>query len=284
FTIIAGPTSLISSAVAAEGEASRGIGTPPGTGTIRYRDEVFAATTWQTDIVYGRATGFSGDTEDLVMDVVEPTGDTVTQRPLVIWAHGGGFFGGSRRTNDNLLEPWAKRGFVVASIDYRLIPAPGCEGGPLPTCLTGIANGVDDMQTAIRYFRANASTYGIDPTRVAVAGFSAGAVMSLGVAFSSEEEPDAAVGAAIVVAGRTVNQAVTPGDAPTLLFHGTEDATIPFASAASTLVQAWNAGLRSILVTIDGGTHAIGTTHRELILRDSVNFLWSQLNLTGAAR
>jgi acetyl esterase/lipase len=65
---------------------------------------------------YGEAT------TTLKMDIYQPTGDTNTNRPVIIFAFGGGFVNGSRTENSmvKLCQAFAKRGFVTASIDYRL--------------------------------------------------------------------------------------------------------------------------------------------------------------------
>lgn len=80
--------------------------------------------------------------------------------PLVVWIHGGGWRGGSKE-NPPLL--WLlERGYAVASINYRL-----SQHAPFPAQ-------IHDCKAAIRWLRANASKYGIDPNRIGVAGGSAG--------------------------------------------------------------------------------------------------------------
>jgi acetyl esterase/lipase len=90
------------------------------------------------------------------------------KRPLVIWVHGGGWSRGDARQSGafsdwpSVLAMLAARGYVVASVDYRLnqeakFPAP-----------------VQDVKAAIRYLRANADAFGIDPARVYLWGGSAG--------------------------------------------------------------------------------------------------------------
>ena len=77
---------------------------------------------------YGNNINYAGFAEDLMLDVYEPNGDTlangdsVTDRPLVLLAHGGSFIGGSKTGSDvvPLAESFAKMGYVVASINYRL--------------------------------------------------------------------------------------------------------------------------------------------------------------------
>jgi len=56
------------------------------------------------------------------MDIYQPTGDIETARPLIIWAHGGSFQSGTSADADvvALSQAFAKKGFVCASINYRL--------------------------------------------------------------------------------------------------------------------------------------------------------------------
>jgi acetyl esterase/lipase len=80
--------------------------------------------------------------------------------PLVVWIHGGGWQAGSK---DNVPMLWLlERGYAVASVGYRL-----SQHAVFPAQ-------IHDCKAAIRWLRANASKYGIDPQRIGVAGGSAG--------------------------------------------------------------------------------------------------------------
>lgn len=107
------------------------------------------------DVVYGKA----GDRE-LHMDLLIPEGSTDAKRPAVAWIHGGGWSKGTHKQNRAAFL--ADHGYVVASVEYRL---------------TGDAifpAQIEDCKAAIRYLRANAVKYGIDPDRIGVMGGSAG--------------------------------------------------------------------------------------------------------------
>jgi len=120
----------------------------------RYFEEIFTETTFET-FTYGNNTTQSGKNIDLKLDVYQPKGDTKAKRPLIVYIHGGGFTKNSRNTIKNLgfLQTLAKSGFVVASIDYRLIDAEGPTAMPI-----GILNAVEDTRAAIRFFRKDAAT------------------------------------------------------------------------------------------------------------------------------
>jgi len=96
------------------------------------------------------------------------------KRPALVWIHGGGWTGGTKAENraKNICRTVAEAGYVAISIDYRL------GAGAWPTNLF-------DCKNAVRFLRANAARYGIDPDRIAVAGGSAGGHLALMVALTA---------------------------------------------------------------------------------------------------
>jgi acetyl esterase/lipase len=81
-------------------------------------------------------------------------------RPLIVWVHGGGWEGGNKRNCP--AKAMVARGYAVASLGYRL-----SQHAIYPAQ-------IEDCKAAIRFLRANAATYGIDPARIGVWGASAG--------------------------------------------------------------------------------------------------------------
>ncbi len=116
------------------------------------------------DLIYGRAAA----PHPLLLDLYLPAGSNVTPRPLVVFIHGGDWNSGSRRANGAFvnwplaLASLAARGYVVASIDYRLAAE-----ATFPAQIM-------DVKDAIRWLRSKAGVYGIDRARVAVWGAEAG--------------------------------------------------------------------------------------------------------------
>jgi len=99
--------------------------------STRYDQEVFTSVDIQSNVVYGSNINANNANEILIMDIYQPAGDTASFRPLILWVHGGSFIGGTKNEQDvtNLSIAFAKRGYVCASISYRLgIPA-GYESG-----------------------------------------------------------------------------------------------------------------------------------------------------------
>ena len=101
--------------------------------------------------------------KDLKMDILVPSGSPGQgKRPLFLWICGGGFATMERSAYIPWLTYFAKRGYIAASIEYRL-----SNSAHFPAQ-------IGDVKKAIRFLRAHADEYGIDPDRVAVGGESAG--------------------------------------------------------------------------------------------------------------
>ncbi len=120
------------------------------------------------DVVYSRPQGF----RPLKLDIYKPKGAT-GPRPVVVWFHGGGWAAGDARggpfggtDGPAFFAELAGRGYVVASASYRFV-----REAKFPAQ-------VEDARAAVRYLRANAAHYGIDPTQVFAAGGSAGGYLS----------------------------------------------------------------------------------------------------------
>lgn len=124
--------------------------------------ETASGITVETDIVYGEAGG-----QDLVLDVYRPPARDAA-RPAVILVHGGAWTEGfaDRTYLAGTAEELAKAGYVSFNISYRLMnDQPGHNVWP---------DQLDDVQRAVRWVRANAAMYGVDPDRLASLGHSAG--------------------------------------------------------------------------------------------------------------
>lgn len=98
---------------------------------------------------------------ELLLDLYRPA-RAAGRLPLIVFVHGGGWAAGTRTTGPDFRRFFARDGFAVASIDYRLTPA-----GTFP-------RSVEDVKTAIRYLRAHADSLGLDAERVCLWGTSAG--------------------------------------------------------------------------------------------------------------
>jgi acetyl esterase/lipase len=264
---------------------------PAGDGTVRYRDQVFANVSVTRDIVYGNAPDLQNNPVDLKLDLYQPVGDSVNQRPVVIWIHGGGFTAGDKSSGATEASFFARRGYVSASINYRLLSPTGCGGtqNPTPQCVQAALGAQHDAQAAVRWFRRNAATYGIDTSRIAVAGNSAGAVTSLLVDWRSDDPGtsgnpgfSSAVRAAVSMAGGApTNEWIDASDSPAIFFHGNADRTVPFNWAVSNASAMYEAGIFTALQVFDAG-HALGWTPQ--ISEQADYFLYYAMDLAHAAR
>jgi predicted peptidase len=264
---------------------------PEGAGTIRYRDQVFASVNITPNVVYGNAPDAQGNPVDLKLDLYQPVGDTINRRPVVIWVHGGGFTTGDKSGGANQASFFARHGYVAASINYRLLSPTGCGGtqNPSQTCIDAALGAQHDAQAAVRWFRSKADTYGIDTSRIAIAGSSAGAVTSLLVDWRSEDSGSSgnpgfssAVRAAVSISGGTpTNEWIDPNDPPAIFFHGNADHTVPFAWAVSNASAMYEAGIFTVLEVFDAG-HGLGWTPE--IQQQSDYFLYYAMDLEHAAR
>jgi acetyl esterase/lipase len=256
---------------------------PPGAAPLRYRDPVFTDVTVTKDVHYGSAVNLSGQTVDLFLDVYRPSGDSVTARPAIVWVHGGSFCCGTKTSGEIVDEAttFSKLGYVNAAISYRLA-SPGCSGNQ-SNCIQAIQQATADAQSAVRWLREHAATYGIDPERIAIGGSSAGAITALNVGYSTSEDPSARVRAAVSISGaQLVAGTISAGDAPALDFHCTTDPLVNYTWATSTIATAKAAGLDAFLEPWDGSCHVPYAAHRQQILDQTRNFLWWAMDLAHA--
>ena len=229
----------------------------------RYLDEIFGEVTKTENVVYGNAPDlpfvflFEWNTVDidLDMDVYEPTGDTLSNRPVIIFIHAGAFFSGHNELDDviALSIASAKRGYVAVSMNYRL-------GLNIISSYSGeraVYRGVQDASAAVRYLREFHQDYGIDYENIFVWGTSAGSFIGLHLAFTEDDErPESTYGGGgdpdlgcIDCEGNDYMHDSKPkaviscwgaiGDLdwieqedniPTIMFHGTLDSVVPFNS------------------------------------------------------
>jgi len=149
----------------------------------RLVEPIFAEVQISESVKFGVGTNVLNQEFDLLMDVYEPVGDNLRDRPVVVLAHGGSFVGGDRKNPVmvNTCTELAKRGYVAASIEYTLFPFLTL-GFPDSTDLINvIALASGDLKTAIRFFKEdgiNENTFGINPGLVTAGGYSAGAILA----------------------------------------------------------------------------------------------------------
>jgi lysophospholipase L1-like esterase/dienelactone hydrolase len=220
---------------------------------IRYKETLFTAVDSFTNIPYGEALNLKGKQESLLLDVLmPPQTDTINKRPLLIFIHGGGFQNNSKNGSFSamLCSEFAKRGYVTATIDYRL----GVEKGKTQKDYAeALYRAQQDGKAAIRFFRKHAAKYGIDTTQIFITGSSAGSKTCLAIAYMNEDEVPKDINQSIwgTLDGNSGNAGysskvagvlncwgamfdyrwIQQNDVPLFNVAGTEDKVVPYDSA-----------------------------------------------------
>ena len=229
----------------------------------------------RNDIEFARPDG-----EPLLMDAHIPPG--TGPHAAVILVHGGGWTGGTKQATfiQPLFRPLDESGLAWFSIDYRLAPR-----HPYPAALR-------DVEAAIRYVKAHARDFRIDPARIALMGESAGG--HLAALAATRSTPETAVAAVVPFYGafdlealqadrKEVSKGMTgffritdmseksravlreasastyvkPGLPPFLLIHGTRDEAVPYDQSVNFNAQLKSAGVKTEFYTVDNGIHGV---------------------------
>lgn len=271
---------------------------------------------FEREVTYGKGGG-----EDLKLNLARPRlvdgqpFDPEQHRlPCVVVIHGGGWAAGRKEQHDTLTWEFARRGYVSATVGYRLVPK-----ALFPAQ-------IEDVKCAVRFLRAHARKYGLDPDRMGAMGFSAGGhlAMMLGVMgpgdglegeggwadqssqvqavvnffgptdFVSADFPEASRG----IVARWIGGArrekpeeyrraspiayVSKGDAPILHFQGTKDALVPHTQIYAMVDAMTAAGVPGRAEFIVGAGH--GLRPPELGRTSEATFAFFDQHLKRAAR
>tara|TARA_Y100000590_G_C15671430_1_gene996389 strand:+ start:604 stop:1740 length:1137 start_codon:yes stop_codon:yes gene_type:complete len=234
----------------------------------RYSTEIFNDVIVTSNVLYGGNynPNIWGQNlwEDLYLDIYEPLGDNIENRPLIFFLFGGSFVAGSKTNSDivELCTRYAKMGYVASAIDYRLtgdlIWFPNAE-----TAYRATAKGMHDLKGAIRWFRMNDeifNEYRIDSDRIYAGGISAGAIVAVNTAYLDEnnEVPgsiidyinengglegdsgnpgyDSHLHGIVNLCGAVGDYNwILEGDIPIVSVHGDEDTIVPYGDGLITL-------------------------------------------------
>ena len=234
----------------------------------RYLDEVFDEVTITEDVVYGNAPDlpfiflFEWNTYDidLDMDIYEPEGDTLTNRPVIIFVHTGAFFSGHNELDDvvDLSISAAKRGYVAVNINYRL----GLNILSTYSAERAVYRSVQDGSAVIRYLREFPEEFSIDPGNIFMWGTSAGSFVGLHLSYADDDDrPESTYGSgsdpdlgcsdcegnnydhdrrpnALVSCWGAIGDLdwINSDDiVPSIMFHGTSDPIVPINSGVPLL-------------------------------------------------
>jgi acetyl esterase/lipase len=235
------------------------------------------------------------------MDVTEPAATAARPAAAVLYVHGGGWFEGDRQPSSMgarfagqdgalfvpLRDELSRRGFVVASIDYVLIPL-----YPWP-------NQIEDAKCAVRFMRAEAHRLGIDPNRIGTWGSSAGGQLVAmwarrgprrastwrvpgpvepgpgGGGHVRSHGPERDGGRQLVRPARHADRVrpgehcgegraslanhVAHGEPPFLILHGTDDVLVPPHHSRDLAQRLKSAGVPATLVMVEHTGHSMDT-------------------------
>ena len=234
----------------------------------RYIEDIFDVSV-EYEVEYGQNVSEnilgSEFNQTLYMDIYEPIGDNLEDRPIIFFMFGGSFISGSRNSGNMvaLCNSYASKGYVAVAIDYRITPSLIFN----PTsqkAYEAVIKGIHDLKAAIRYFRMNdqeSNDYRIDSDRLFVGGVSAGAIASLNAVYISDESEALSlvsqsyldsVGGLEGLSGNPgydsdahgiVNfcgaigeyEWIEEGDVPIVSMHGNQDTTVPYSDNSVTL-------------------------------------------------
>jgi acetyl esterase/lipase len=202
--------------------------------------------------------------------------DPKAKKPAIVFFFGGGWHGGTPAQFENQARHFAKRGMIAITADYRVKSR---HGVPVVEC-------VKDAKAAIAWVRENAQRLGIDPDKIAASGGSAGGHLAAATGtisgFGSDERPNAMILFNPALTLATIAGWEPPGDKavdlsterfgveaqvispahhigphtpPTLILHGKEDTTVPYASVVAFESVMKQAGRPCKLVGYDAAGH-----------------------------
>ena len=253
---------------------------------------------YESDVNYG-----VGGEVKLALDIARPE-KLATTAPCIVVIHGGGWKQGSKAAHQDAVIQFAKRGYVAATVQYRLVPT------------ARFPSQVEDVKCAVRYLRANADKYMIDKDRFGAIGFSAGAHLSMllgtmdkqdglegegghadqpskvqavvaffGPTDLAQTDFPAAVGGMISgLIGHSLDEQpeafkaaspityVNQGDAPTLIYQGTKDRLVPYAQAILMADAMTRHGVPGRVELLIGADHGWGGTEIIRTLEGSTDF------------
>jgi acetyl esterase/lipase len=248
--------------------------------------DVPAGVKYEPDVEFG-----TGGDVKLRLDIARPE-KLDKPAPCIVVIHGGGWRGGNFKQHVPQVLEFAKRGYVSATVQYRLVPT------------ARFPAQVEDVKCAIRFLRANADKYHLDPERIGAVGFSAGAHLSMLLGVMDEKDglegsggnadQSSKVQAVVAYFGPTdltaefpakpvdvptlieqfldgkpadkpdAAKAASPityvdkGDAPTLIYHGSKDQLVPLTQATLMADAMSAAGMPGRVELLIGADHGWG--------------------------
>ncbi len=124
--------------------------------------------------------------EPLFTDIFRPCVGNEAPRPLVIFIHGGAFAAGNKSDFWPQCAAFARRGYVAATIQYRL--SVNLVSLNRHALIRAGFRAQQDAKAAVRFFKANAAEFNVDTSNIYLVGYSAGAITALNVVYARDED------------------------------------------------------------------------------------------------
>jgi acetyl esterase/lipase len=224
----------------------------------RYKSRVFSSYVKYGDLKYAEVSQTFPPylTENLHMNVYMPQGDSISKRPVIIFAHASAFMFSNKDCDvaKAYADTFSRRGYVFASLNYRL----GFNPVDGESSMRAAYGAIQDGKAAVRFIKEYADTLGIDTNNIIFAGSSAGGIMALYAAYADKESerpadsyggllsPDmgcwdcsgntfnhsSSIKAAISCWGAVldVNMIDNANAPPCMLIHGKDDLIVPYGT------------------------------------------------------
>jgi acetyl esterase/lipase len=186
-------------------------------GQIKLVDAMNISLPDNVEEVLGIEYGTGGELK-LQLDLYLPKG-RIKATPAIIFIHGGAWKSGKRSDMKFYCIKFAEKGYVTATVTYRLMGE---------ACFPAA---VHDVKCAVRWLRANAAKYQVDPRRIAVSGNSAGGHLSMMIGYSDDPSLEGSGG----------NNNLSSRVCAVVNFYGPTDLTTDFAKEQE-LVEAFIGG------------------------------------------
>lgn len=242
-----------------------------------YRKVKTAQKSWSlvTNITYATVPYWYDATyRDLKASIVMPKDRTDGKvYPLIIWICGGAF---QVMDKDVWWPQWmelARRGVIVASIEYRTL-----NEAELPAAL-------QDVKTAIRYFKENAEKYAVDPDKVFISGESAGGALAVMAGVTEEEEnrsggeeKGSGVRGVIDFYGAVdlFSPEISENAPPFLIFHGTEDDLVDIEQSDKLYERLNEVGVRADYYVLEQEGHGADAFYQKEMMDIIYDFIISE--------
>lgn len=246
---------------------------------IRYLEPIFADIQ-RSSLVYGEAVNEKGELQKLWIDIYQPLGDSAKLRPAVMFIHGGSFRAGSKEEMWDLAQEFAKRGYVVASIDYRL------RKEPFKDIATTVIDASKDAMAAFVWLRDNSEKYRINKERIAIGGASAGGYLAIFLGYDpvwGKNPEQQKILSVISIYGGDIRMPSIQSGPPLLIIHGTTDDTVPYSQSLSLLQKVQAAGIYGELYTMENAGHSYTNRYYGEIVSRIAKFLYRYTGNTGVS-